>query len=224
MSTKYAPIIKNLRVKGGLSQLAMAEKLDLSRQSYMAIERGSRELSLKEAEKICDIFGISIKTLESGESPNYEKYKQMILAFLSIGRKIPKTKLAKLAYLADAGWYYYHLQSMSGMPYRKIQYGPVADPFFSILDELYNNGQIQIEQTGEGAMLVSQTRANRKKQLSEISEEELRLIKDIEEKWRSKKTKEIVAFTHNQLPYLCAADNEIISLGLITQEDPDEYY
>ena len=69
MSTKYAPIIKNLRVKGGLSQLAMAEKLDLSRQSYMAIERGSRELSLKEAEKICDIFGISIKTLHSRESP-----------------------------------------------------------------------------------------------------------------------------------------------------------
>ena len=49
----------------------MGEKMGLSRQSYMAVERGSRELSLGEAGKICGIFGISIGTLESGETPNY---------------------------------------------------------------------------------------------------------------------------------------------------------
>src|SRR3990167_8309142 len=142
MSTKYASIIKDLRTKVGLSQLSVAQKMGLSRQSYMAVERGSRELSLGEAGKICGIFGISIGTLESGETPNYEKYKQMILAFLRSGKSIPKTKLAKLLYFADFGWYYYHLRSMSGMQYRKIQYGPVPDSYFRIIDELFDDGKI----------------------------------------------------------------------------------
>ena len=157
-------------------------------------------------------------------APNYEKYKQMILVFLRHNKKIPKTKLAKLMYLADAGWFYYHLQSMSGMQYRKIQYGPVADSYFRIIDEMYENGQIEIEQTKDGAMLISQTRAGARNALSEMKNEESKLIHDIGEKWKGKKTNEIVEFTHNQLPYLCASENEIISLGLITQEDPHEYY
>lgn len=224
MGNKYAQFIKTLRTKRGFSQSELAIKLGMSRPSYIAIEHGKRELTMGEFEKLSSLFGVSFEEVERGASPNYEKYKQMVLAFLRLDKKIPKTKLAKLAYLADAGWFYYHLESMSGMHYRKIQYGPVADPYFRIIDELYENGQIEIEQTKDGAMLISQTRAGAKNALSEIKNEESKLIKDIVSKWKGKKTKEIVEFTHNQLPYLCAGENEIISLGLITQEDPHEYY
>lgn len=224
MATKYSQLIKTLRKKKGISQSEIALKLGISRPSYIAVEQGKRDLTLGEFEKLSNILGVSFEELGSGESPNYEKYKQMILAFLRSGEKIPKTKLAKLAYLADAGWFYYHLHSMSGMQYRKIQYGPVPDSYFRIIDELYGNGQIEIEQTDDGAMLISQTRAGAKNALSEIKTEESELIKNIGEKWKGKKTKEIVEFTHNQLPYLCASENDIISLGLITQEDPHEYY
>lgn len=224
MSTKYGQFIKALRVEKGFPQSFMAEKLGISRPSYVSIEQGKRELTLGEFEKLSGVLNVSFEELESRESPNYEKYKQMILTFLRGGEKITKTKLAKLVYLADAGWFYYHLHSMSGMQYRKIQYGPVADPYFRIIDELYQNGQIDIEQTEDGAMLISQTRAGAKNVLSEIKGEESKLIKNIGDKWKDKKTKEIVEFTHNQLPYLCANDNDIISLGLITQEDPHEYY
>lgn len=224
MSTKYASFIKVLRTKKGLSQAELAQKIGISRLSYIAVEQGKRDLTLGEFEKLSGVLGVSLEELERGEVPDYEKYKQMILAFLRMGGKIPKTKLAKLVYLADAGWFYYHFESMSGMQYRKIQYGPVADSYFRVVDELYENGQINIEQTEDGAMLISQTRAGAKKALSGIKKEESKLIKDIVEKWKGKKTKEIVEFTHNQLPYLCARDNEIISLGLITQEDPHEFY
>jgi len=224
MIIKYAKLIKEARLKKGFSQFDLALKLGISRTSYISIEQGKRELTIGEFKKLSDILGISFNELEGGESPNYEKYKQMMLAFLRTEKNISKTKLAKLMYLADAGWFYYHLQSMSGMQYRKIQYGPVADSYFRILDELYENGQIEIEQTKDGAMLVSQTRAGAKNSLSEIKKEESELIKNIGKKWKDKKTKEIVEFTHNQLPYLCANDNDVISIGLITQEDPHEYY
>ncbi|MEK7128694.1 MAG: helix-turn-helix domain-containing protein [Patescibacteria group bacterium] len=224
MITKYAKFIKEARLKRKFLQSDLAIKLGISRPSYIAIEQGKRELTMGEFEKLANVLNVSFEEVEAGESPNYEKYKQMILAFLRLEKKIPKTKLAKLAYLADAGWFYYHLKSMSGMQYRKIQYGPVADSYFRVIDELYENGQIEIEHTKDGAMIVSETRAGAKKDLSEINKEEGRLISDIGDKWKGRKTKEIVEFTHNQLPYLCAKEDDIITLGLITQENPNEYY
>ena len=224
MSNKYAQIIKTLRTERGLTQSFMAEKLGISRPSYVGIEQGKRELTLGEFEKLSGVLGISFEEMESGETPNYEKYKQMILAFLRQGKRIPKTKLAKLLYFADFAWFYNHLQSMSGMQYRKIQYGPVTDAYFRIIDEMSDNGELTIEQTDDGAMLITQTRSGAKVDLSQINKEEEKLINNIGEKWKGKKTAEIVDFTHKQFPYLYAKDNEIVSYGLFTQENPDEIY
>ncbi|MFA6415134.1 MAG: helix-turn-helix domain-containing protein [Candidatus Paceibacterota bacterium] len=224
MTSTYIKSIKSLRLERGVSQLDMAKSLGISRASYIAIEQGKRELTVSELEKIAKILGVSFEELESGESPNYEKYKQMILAFLRQGAKIPKTKLAKLLYFADFSWFYSHLESMSGMQYRKIQYGPVTDAYFRLIDEMSDNGEISITQTEDGAMLISETRSGAKVQLADITKEEEKLIRDIEKKWKGKKTAEVVDFTHKQLPYLFARDNEIVSYGLFTQEDPDEIY
>lgn len=224
MSTKYASFIKVIRKERGFSQSFMAERLGISRPSYVGIEQGKRELTLGEFEKLSGVLGVSFEELESGEIPDYEKYKQMILSFLRQEKKIPKTKLAKLLYFADFGWFYYHLQSMSGMQYRKIQYGPVTDAYFRIIDEMSDNGELVVEQTKDGAMLISPSRSGAKVSLSKINKEEEKLIKNIAEKWKNKKTAEIVNFTHKQFPYLYAEDNEIVSYGLFTQENPDEIY
>src|SRR3990167_6181636 len=104
MRTKYASFIKTLRTKRGVSQSEVAKKLDISRSSYIAVEQGIRELTLGEFEKLSEILGTSLEDLERGEFPNYEKYKQMILAFLRLNKDLTKTKLAKLLYLSDFGW------------------------------------------------------------------------------------------------------------------------
>lgn len=228
MNNKYGKFIKELRNKRGFPQSDLAGKLGISRPSYIAIEQGKRELTLSEAEKLSGIFGVSLKEMQGGISANYEKYKQMILACIrNAGSRdgcVTKTKLAKLVYLADFAWFYNHLESMSGMPYRKIQYGPVPDSYFRAVDELFESGEIDINPTEDGAMLISQTRNGQKVALSEISKEEEKLIKDISAKWRNKNTKEIVTFTHNQLPYAVCSDNEIIPYELITQENPEDVY
>jgi transcriptional regulator with XRE-family HTH domain len=228
MNNQYAQFIKTLRIKRGFSQSKIAIRLDISRPSYIAIEQGKKELTLSEAEKLSDIFGVSLKEMESGAAADYEKYKQMILAYIrNAGSKdgcITKTKLAKLVYLADFAWFYSHLESMSGMQYRKIQYGPVPDSYFRVIDELFEDGQIKITLTDDGAMLISQTRNGEKIALSKINNEEKKLIKNISAKWKNKNTKEIVAFTHHQLPYAVCFDNEIIPYELITQENPEDVY
>lgn len=224
MVKNYHKFIKDIRIKKGLLQADVAKKIGISRSSYIAIEKGNKDLTLGEFEKLSGILNVSFEELENRESPNYEKYKQMILVFLRKGGVIPKTKLAKLLYFADFGWFYYNLQSMSGMQYRKIQYGPVSDTYFRIIDEMFDRGEINITQTKDGAMLISQTRSGAKIDLLEINKKEEKLIENIEKKWKDKKTNEIVDFTHKQFPYLYAQDNEIVSYGLFTQEDPDEIY
>ncbi len=228
MANVYSKMIKNLRTEKGFSQSSIADRLGISRPSYVSIEQGKRELTFGEAEKVSNIFGISLDQIENRVIPNYEKYKQMILAYVrsasSRDGKIPKTKLAKLVYLADFAWFYTHLESMSGMQYRKIKHGPVPDVYFRAIDELFEDGQISITPTEDGAMLISETRNAKKNGLSLIGKEEQKLIEKISAKWKSKNTKEIVAFTHNQLPYAICLENEIIPYELITQEDPEDVY
>src|ERR1035437_10899583 len=163
MITKYAKFIKEARLKKGLSQSDLALKLAISRPSYIAIEQGKRELTMGEFEKLSSILGVSFEEVESGESPNYEKYKQMILLFLRMGKSVKKTKLAKLVYLSDFAWFYSNLQSMSGMQYRKLTYGPVPDSYFRALDELENEGKITIDRQhdGEKEMIVIDRKSTR---------------------------------------------------------------
>jgi transcriptional regulator with XRE-family HTH domain len=227
MSNKYAQFIKALRKERGFSQSFMAEKLSLSRPSYVGIEKGSREITLEEAEKLKDLFGISIEEFANATLPKYDKYKQMILAYLkspvSTDGKVPKTKLAKLLYLADFSWYYQNLNSMSGMQYLRRTYGPVPDPYFRALDELEEEGKISIDHKGD-ALLVSLSGSSSKQKLDLLDPEEVELIKKISAKWKNKNTREIVDFTHEQLPYKLCGPDEAIPYALIIQQDPDYVY
>ena len=226
MSKEILKIIRKLRLERGFSQAAIAKQLGISRVSYIATEQGKRELTLAEAQKLAGIFGVNLEELEKGIAPNYEKYKEMILTYLRVDGgdgKLPKTKLAKLLYLADFGWFYDHLVSMSGMPYRKFQYGPVPDMYFRAIDELQEQGKINIE-PHEDAFLISEGAGAKNQRLESLDKNEKAFIAEIAKKWRGKRAREIVAFTHNQLPYKLSAENEIIPYELITQEDPDHVY
>lgn len=228
---KYVEKIKKLRIERGLSQEQIAKAIGVSRPTYTAIEAGKQELSLEEAKKLSALFGISVDELSSGNISDIKKYKHMILTFLRMNiskdGKIPKTKLAKMLYLADFAWFYNHLESMSGMTYRKIEYGPVPDAFFRALDELEFDGKINIDckcDNGKEMYLISENESNRNEKIQTISAEEKGLMKKIAEKWKNKNTKDIVTFTHNQMPYSLCRDNELIPYELITQEDPDLVY
>lgn len=229
MINAYMKRFKEFRLKNNLSQEQIAKALHVSRPTYTAIEAGKQQLSVREAIKLASLMSVSVDEFLSGNISNIEKYKQMILSYLRMNLtskgdgKITKTKLAKLLYLADFAWYYKNLESMSGMSYRKITYGPVPDNFFRAIDELEESGKISIERKdidGKEMFLISEVETNKNEKINTLSAEELKLMIQIGKKWKDKKTKEIVNFTHNQLPYTLCRENEIIPYELITQEDP----
>ncbi len=227
----YIKKIKGFRIEKGFSQEQVAKVIGVSRPTYTAIEMGKQKLDLEEAQKLAKLFGIGVDELLFGAVPNIEKYKHMILTYLRMNLskdgKIPKTKLAKLLYLADFAWFYEHLESMSGMQYRKIAYGPVPDVFFRAIDELEESGKIIIDHKStveKDMFLIGESGSNKNEKIKTLSKEENTLMEKIAEKWKNKNTNEIVNFTHNQLPYFLCRVDELIPYELITQEDDDSVY
>ena len=50
--------IQQLRNKNNLTQEFLASQIGVSRPTYMQIEQGERDLTITEAQKLADIFGI----------------------------------------------------------------------------------------------------------------------------------------------------------------------
>lgn len=207
----------------------MADFLSIARTSYINIEQDKREITLGEADLLANIFGITVEDILEKEMPNLIKYKDIIITFLKLNSgqkkdgKITKTKLAKLVYLADFAWYYENLASMSGMQYKKFEYGPVPDIYFRVLDEMFLNGEVDIENKN-GAMLVSINRGNEKEKCENLNKGELKLIEKISRKWEGRNTQDIVNFTHSQMPWKFGREGEVIHYELITQEEEDHVY
>ena len=226
--SNYDSIIEKvtvLREQSGLTQEEVASKLGISRQRWILVEKGERDLSTEELEILAALFGIDVADFFE-EIPNVKKFKQMYFACLKFAANehgnVPKTKLAKLLYLADFTNFFKSLEPMSGVKYRRLDYGPVADIFFSITDDLLESGKINIDILDRGAQMISSR--TKEEDTSELSESELSQIKEICELWKDKPTQEIVNFTHEQKPWKMCRDGEYIPYSLIIQEDPDHVY
>ncbi|MDO8513070.1 MAG: DUF4065 domain-containing protein [bacterium] len=219
--------IKQCRLKIGLSQDDVADKLGISRPTYIAVESGKKQLTVVQLRQLASIINSSLEELlfdtmqiSTGDF-GIEKYKQIILNCLQYGcdsdGKITKTKLAKLAYLVDFKWFYDNLQPLSGLAYRRIAHGPVPDQYFRVIDELYESGAITIENKGMASLI----KANENAPTNQLKEKEIKVIKDISNKWKNKNSQDIEDFTHEQLPWKICRQGELIPYELITQEDPE---
>lgn len=93
--------IQQLRKKHNLTQGFLASKIDVSRPTYIQIERGIRELTISKAEKLARIFSISLEDfLREKETPiivTIEKDKQQPMANQTedIRISIPQKNLKK---------------------------------------------------------------------------------------------------------------------------------
>ena len=213
--------VESIRRAQGLTQEQVADVLGVSRATYINVTKGKRDLTTSELGKLSAFFNVPIA--EFFEQPrNNEKFKQMyfyILRFFKDG--LPKTKLAKLLYLADFTYFYDNLTPMSGVRYVRREYGPVADIFFEMTDDLYDKGKIDIKPL-DYALIIRSTTTEKEDNL--LSAEERALLDKICNYWKDKRTSEVVNFTHEQKPWKQCRDGEYIPYSLIVQEDPDHVY
>lgn len=223
--------IETLRKEKKLTQDEVAKYLWITRQTFSKLEKGGIEPTLGQAVKLSELLSrdidnfikTDIRTI-ANKSIDWEKYKQIITNFIKFWAdedwKITKTKLAKLCYLLDFSWYYYNLESITWLEYRKIQQWPVPDAYFATIDELQEDESISLEIKWKSHLFENIWSPNDDK----LSEDEINMLQEIAKKWKWKQTHEIVEFTHNQLPWMICYDKEIIPYGLITQEEIENVY
>ncbi len=214
--------IQNLRNQRKYSQEEVAKKLGITRQTYIKIENNETSVSIDQLQILSKLYGVRIEEFLY-EPQNIEKFKQMYFYILSEYKDgIPKTKLAKLLYLADFRHFYETLEPMSGVLYKCAKHGPLADVFLELTDELSENGEIDISYLSGGANLIRSLKY--KPDFSLLSEKEKEELAQISKLWKNIKTEVIVNYTHEQKPWMECRDNEIIPYSLILQEDPDHVY
>lgn len=215
------------RQKKGWTQEEMALVLGVSRPTYIALEKGQGSLTVEQIQRLSNKLGCEMEDILTNKVIDENKYKEALIEMLRYGTdtdgKVTKTKLAKLLYLSDFGWYYHHLESITGAQYRKIQQGPVPNYYFSAIDELFDKGLVNIE-INKDAQMISLTAAGRQTKAKSLVENEIDFMKKLAKRWQKKRTSEIVAFTHEQLPYKICNNGEVIPYELITQQDPEYVY
>ena len=227
--------LKEIRQTYGISQSDIAKAIGVkSRSTVVAIESGDRDLTSEELGRLADHLGVEIADLIAYEIPDYDKYREMLVETLRkyqeyTGKPASKTLLAKLIYLADFTWFYNEFKPISGMKYRRLQYGPVPDQFFRIVDEMVDRGELKLDVVpvpGKKApaqkLSISTDLSNEPVQY--LSKNELSLIDEIVKKRKDDTVDEIVDFTHKQLPWQVTRPNEFIPYELITQEEPENVY
>jgi transcriptional regulator with XRE-family HTH domain len=231
--------LEKARLARGLTMEQVADVIGMSRQTYALVEAGKRDITISQVETLAAMFRVSedeLRGAPDGASTladpvdSVKKYKQIILNALQFGAdqdgRITKTKLAKLVYLADFAWYYEHLIPMSGMSYRKLPRGPVADVYFRALDELEDDGVINREEKDgyKGRTILLSLTESGTAPANRLTKGEKDFISKIGKAWQGRQTEEIVDFTHSQLPWQICREGEVIPYGLITQEEPERIW
>lgn len=159
-------VIKKLRSQKNISQDQLAQVLAIPRSSVSQIENGGRELSFVEFQKILTLFEVSFeefvanteptkkiasqknKSINKGIKFDSEKFKQLLLYILQKCGSRPnvgETVLYKLLYFCDFDYFEIFEKPLTGMKYKKMQFGPIPDQtlFNPVINEMRQSGMLE---------------------------------------------------------------------------------
>jgi len=130
--------------------------------------------------------------------PNFEKFKEMVLFFIS-DNAVWKTKLNKMLFYADFGHYKHHNRSISGAKYCSIDMGPVPDNFNTFFEAIANDKAMDVKyQTfsdgGIGEKYIPLRSVNK----SLFTEDEIDTLTKVKEMLKDISTKDVINLSHQE--------------------------
>jgi len=139
-------------------------------------------------------------SLTGYKAPNFKKFTEMVVFFTE--KLQPwKTKLNKLLFYSDFLMFKQTGFSISGSKYRAIPMGPVPYNFHSIFEYLANKDDIDIIcTTFPDGGLGEQFKPNTKRRFNTelFTKDELDILSDVAEKFKSTSTKDIIEISHKE--------------------------
>ena len=229
-----------LRNNQGISQAFVAEKIGVSRASYIEIEKGAKELTLSQANTIAEIFNITLTELISGEKisdvkvsikdlpekkekqeiridvpqKNLKKFKEVLLYVLEkVGSKsnVGMTVLYKLLYFIDFDYYAKFEEQLVGATYIKNHFGPTPVEFKKIVESMESKGEL--ETVKSKYFLHEQTKylPRREPDISVLNAKEIKHIDEVLSRLSDKSATELSEYSHKDVPWITAEDGRPLS-------------
>lgn len=251
MAKNLSKIIKKLRLDNDFSQGFMAEKLGMSRPTYMQIEKGERELTISEAQKLSSIFSMSLKDLLSGNKKeikvdfekekkrkkssdieirisvpqeNLKKFKEVFLYILEkVGARpnIGETAIYKLLYFIDFDYYEKFEEQLIGAKYIKNHFGPTPVEFKKIADVMITKGEIEKVKSKHFQYEQKKYLPRRSPDLKVLSAQEIQHIDDVLNRLAWKNAKELSDYSHSDTPWRVHKMGEEISYETVFYRNDD---
>ena len=220
--------IQTMRKKYNFTQEKLALDLGISRPTYVQIEQGKRDVTISEAKKLADIFGININSLISGKdtSPkiifelpqekeekdfeirvtkeNLKKFEQVLLYILNkAGGKpnVGETVIYKLLYFIDFDYYEKFEESLMGVTYLKRKHGPVPAGFQDIVAEMEKEGKLKKRSSSYFSKPQIKYDALVEPDLNLLTARESAFIDEVLARLSNKNAKELSDMSHEDTPW-----------------------
>ena len=238
--------IRQQRIKKGMTQDYLAGELNISRPTYMQIEKGGREITLSEAQKLAGIFDISIenflaekdskvilkvkknKSQKTGniqirvQEKNLEKFKQVLLYILNeVGGKpnVGETVLHKLLYFIDFDYFEKYEENLMGATYIKNHHGPTSVELNSLIDQMQKKGDFEVVKSQYFKYKQKKYLARKRPNLDILSAQEVAHIDNVLARLSDKNAIEIEKYSHEDIPWKSAKNGEVLSYESVFYRD-----
>ncbi len=231
-----ATFLKKLRQENNVSQEFLAKKIGLSRPTYAQIESGRRDVSVKEAQKLAQFFGLSLDDFLAGKKTpklkvelrktkkkkiqkiesrisvpqeKVEKFKEVLLYILErIGARpnIGEAVVCKLMYFIDFDYYEKFEEQLVGAKYIKNHFGPTPVAFPEIIAQMEKDGDLT--QVTKKYFQHDQKKylPRRPANLSSFSAQETNLIDWEIERFKDFNATKMRDYSHKDVPWIGAKD------------------
>ena len=244
-------IIKKLRLQNDFSQKFVAEILKMSRPTYIQIEKGERDLTIPEAQKLASVFSMSLKDLLNGgknkikidfkqekknkkiaksemrisiPQQNLKKFKEVLLYILEkVGARpnIGETAIYKLLYFIDFDYYEKFEEQLIGAKYIKNHFGPTPIEFKEITNKMITNREIEKVKSKHFQYEQKKYLPCRSANLKILSAQEIQHIDEVLNRLAWKNAKELSEYSHSDTPWRVHKIGEEISYETVFYRDDD---
>lgn len=244
-------ILKYLRESNKYSQEQVAEKLAITRQSYIKYEKNICISDVSLLKKIAELYDVDYSSIIENKLPkeytynviddkkehpkendlridipieNIEKFKQVFLYILKkVGAKpnVGQTVLYKLLYFIDFDYYELFETQLMGLRYIKNHYGPSPVAFAKLVKEMEKDEELEIIKTKRFDHDMTKYLPLVEPDLSLLSAKELAHIDKVLEKHSDKSAKELSEFSHKDIPWISADEQAPIEYEAVFYRNED---
>lgn len=251
MSSNIKDILKKLRETKGMSQEYLANHIGVSRPTYVQIEKGERELSLSEAQKIAKLFNLTLENFLAGkiDSPykvflektakspkllqeirisvpqsKVDKFKEVLLYVLEkIGARpnVGESVLYKILYFIDFDFYEKFEEQLMGATYIRNHFGPTPVEFAKVVSDMEENGEIEKVETKYYKYDQKKYLPRREPQLKLLTAQETSLIDEVIGKLGHMTATQISEYSHKDVPWMTAEEGKPIDYEAVFYRTPE---